>query len=291
MNVGLPGSRKFYAQEFKVPKNFAIITEITLAGWAAKKIQTEQEKTARSSKKSKKKKLLLGSVTKNLVINHGLFGALLPNQGPPPLDFKMPKDWEAVAQQRKNKAFDPWHLIYPLFPENDEGDPLALDNDGACMIVFDSVCEHREKKNLPPVTTVSAQTSARACCICRHVCVSVCASVCLCVCPFCVALSDSLSHSCAMHHSIDRVDSLLLLLVFLLVFCLCVVLSSLHTPTSPALPAPGSCAIPCWSSTRRRRRWPRTSTRFSCARRPALTKKRSRTKWTSSRRSARIKRR
>jgi hypothetical protein len=168
-NVGDPESRTFYAQRFSVPKGYAIITELTPAEFAEPKL---------------KQNLIHGrpmfnKVLDTLVKDHGLFGALLPTQGGFPKDFQMPKDFLKVLEQRKgpkikNKKdkFDPHHLFYPLFPDNDKGDPNDLHNDGACMLVPASIKAHRKELDLPRVRTVGASTQRGGrrgyCCMLMH---------------------------------------------------------------------------------------------------------------------------
>lgn len=184
MNVGPPASDEFYAQEFQIPPGHAIITELELPGWASSIVD----------KNKKAKKPIFQGCHKNLVTDHALFGALVPTQGPPPLDFVLPGDYTKVEDLRKRKGkgktakakapeLDPFHLIYPLFPENDSGDPMDFKNDGACMLSYESVVEQRERDHLPPVADVSPHTPVRArVCACS---VSVhalpCVLLCLCV--------------------------------------------------------------------------------------------------------------
>jgi len=107
----------------------------------------------------------------------------------------LPPDWSTLegllkakkkAKKAKTKAkagdreFDPFGLIYPLFPENDNGDPMAFDNDGACMLPYESIIEQRERDGSPSIAEATTHTPVRAPCVCVCVCRPVvCSALCL----------------------------------------------------------------------------------------------------------------
>ena len=118
MNVGSPGDKEWNLKQFKVPEGYAVITELSLPVFFQSKVQTNVSKGQPAFKEC----------TKDLVANHALFGAILPNQGPPSLEFTLPESFDLVLDERKGKikgkgkkgtgtkAFDPFHLMYPLYP-------------------------------------------------------------------------------------------------------------------------------------------------------------------------------
>jgi len=166
MAVGKAGGTQFFAQQFKVPKGFAIISELQPSKWINVIIKGNREKIAKEGRKAPA--LFEGCITR-LIKNHGLFGAILPNEGPPLLTYRLPGAFDRVQQKRTGKGakdFDPLQLMYPLFPENDQGDSTDLDNDGACMLDPDSIAQHREHFGLPPIHPVSAISHVQRRCVC-----------------------------------------------------------------------------------------------------------------------------
>jgi hypothetical protein len=162
MNVGAPNDKVWPLKEFAVPKGYAVITELSLPDFAVPLVKANL---------SKGKKTFAGCA-KTLVVNHALFSAILPNQGPPSFDFKLPASFDQVLERRKkatgkgkgnakSKPFDPLHLMYPLYPENDQGDSMDFENDGACMFDPYSIKAHRISEQLPPILPVVAQQSTR----------------------------------------------------------------------------------------------------------------------------------
>lgn len=132
----------YQLQVYQLPPDHSVIVDVVAPLWADKRIMDNRGDVVKSGKnRNKPKKPLFHNVASTLTVDHALFGAIILHEGPPPVDWTLPADWIEVL--KAPGVSDPHRLIYPLYPDNDQGDSKSS-VDGPCIMDYKSVRQHRQ---------------------------------------------------------------------------------------------------------------------------------------------------